>query len=87
MVNNMNITKNQMKVLCGGRFFSVQYTKKDNTTRKICGRLGVTKHLKGDSRSRQPRKDMITVYEIGNGYRSLYLNQIKELKFGGNILK
>ena len=42
---------NAIKKFIGNKFFSVEFYKKDGTLRKMQCRLGVTKHLKGGTKS------------------------------------
>lgn len=65
-----------------GRFFTVIFKKKDNTYRKLNGRLGVTKYLKG-GRSYGSGYDnpYEIVFDVQNrGYRSVNLHTIVGIK-------
>jgi hypothetical protein len=61
-----------------GRFFSVVFRKKDNTLRKINGRLGVKKYLKGGKnmvvRYDNPYETTFDVHSMG--YRTVNLHTV-----------
>lgn len=60
-----------------GRFVSVEFIKKDGSLRKLTGRLGVTKHLKGGV-STLDKDKFITIYDtVNKGYRAINRDTIK----------
>lgn len=66
-----------------GKFVSVEFTKKDGTLRKLTGRMGVTKHLKGGSSTLDPAQ-YITIYDVqAKGYRAINRATIKAVSIGG----
>jgi hypothetical protein len=70
-----------------GRFVSVLFVKKDGTLRKLTGRLGVTKHLKGGQSTLNPDQ-YVTIYDVENkGYRAVNRNTIQELHIDGLVVK
>lgn len=67
------------------KIFSVKFVKKDGTLRKMVARLGVTKALKGGSKSYDDSdKNHLTVYDLKKkAYRTINLNTVKEIRFKG----
>lgn len=66
-----------------GRFVTVEFIKKDGTLRKLTGRLGVKKHLKGGKSTLNPEQ-YITIYDVQNaGYRAINRATIKALTIEG----
>lgn len=77
--------KEKIKKLVGNKMFTVVFEKKDGTLRKLNGRLKVTKHLKGGSKSYNDDDfNYITVYEVSKQqYRTVNCDKIKSFKFAG----
>lgn len=66
-----------------GRFFSVQFIKKNGEVRDMVCRTGVTKFLKGSSKSGQDN-NQVTVWDVVNkGYRTVTLDRVKKIKANG----
>jgi ABC-type antimicrobial peptide transport system ATPase subunit len=66
-----------------GRFFSVSFIKKDGSLRKLVGRTGVTKALKGGLCTVN-RDQYIIAYDVNaKGYRSINVNSIVALACNG----
>lgn len=66
-----------------GRFVSVEFIKKDGTLRKLTGRLGVTKHLKGGVSTLDPNQ-YITIFDVEKkGYRAINRDTIKAVTIDG----
>ena len=74
----------EFKKTVGGKFFTVEFTKKDGSTRILNGRLGVKKHLRGGRiRYNASEKGNIIVYDtVEKDYRSFKLANLKALKCG-----
>lgn len=69
-----------------GKFVSVVFIKKDGTERKLNGRLGVTKHLKGGASTLNP-DTYITLYDVVNGgYRAVNRSTIKSVTCEGHTI-
>lgn len=69
------------------KFFTVEFIKKDGTTRKINGRFGVTKHLKGGV-SLNSTPTSLVMYDVQvKGYRTINLDKVKEIKMKHGTLK
>ena len=65
-----------------GKFFSVEFYKKDGTPRKLHGRLGVTKHLKGGTKG-YDISNLLTVFDMQiKKYRTVNLNTVTKLTCG-----
>jgi hypothetical protein len=61
-----------IEIIRSGKFFSCEFTKQDGQVRKMVARTGVTKHLKGGGAPyKASDMGLITVYEMGTGYRSI----------------
>ena len=67
-----------------GKFFSVVFTKKDGTTRRMTARLGVKKGVSGKGMSYNPDdKGLIVVWDNQKqDYRMVNLSTITEFKCG-----
>ena len=83
----------KIKKMVGGTFFSVSFVKKDGTVRNMRCRVGVKKHLNANSRGetsaqKAAKKDgnILTVFEINNGYRNILCDNIISLKFNKRVL-
>jgi hypothetical protein len=70
-----------------GKFFTVQFTKKDGTERVMNARLGVKAYLKGGSLPYDPiEKGLLPVYDVKTkGYRMININSISKLKVGEEV--
>ena len=68
----------------GSEFATVMFVKRsDGSTRVMNYRLGVTKHLKGGSQGYSPKQhNLITVFEMSKGYRSIPLDGIISITKG-----
>jgi hypothetical protein len=68
-----------------GKIFSVTFTKKDGTLRRMTARMGVTSKLRGGHNSNNADK-YITVYDmVGRSYKNVNRETIREVKFGGRV--
>lgn len=73
----------------GGKFFSVEFTKKDGSTRKMVASTHVHKYLKGGTSPTQDREDLLSVYDVnpklpkGTGYRQVPLDRVLHAKVHG----
>lgn len=85
-MNVINRTK-AIEIIKGtdGGFFSVKFIKKDGTIRKMIGRKGVRKNLKGvGSRVVSPKNPYITIYDVvKRDYRVLNLETLISIKTRG----
>lgn len=73
-----------------GRFFTVKFIKRtDGSVREMNCRTGVVKHLRGgDAAYNFSEKGLISVYSLdAEGYRTIPIENILELRFGGNTYK
>lgn len=78
-----------IKQLVGSNIFSVVFTKKNGDLRKLTGRLGVKKGVKGVGKSYDVADfNYLTVYEMSKKqFRTINFNTIRELTFKGNTYK
>lgn len=82
-MNKTDKLKKELK----GKFFTVTFTKKDGTLRKMNARLGVTKHLKGGSKGYNDSDfNYLTVFDLGKkAYRTVNLSTVKSLTCGKDL--
>jgi hypothetical protein len=65
-----------------GSFFSVTFTKLNGEERKMVGRFGVTKHLKGGVRTALP-EDWVIYSVQDKGYRTVKTYNVKSVRIHG----
>lgn len=65
-----------------GSFFSVTFTKLNGEERKIVGRFGVTKHLKGGMSNALPQ-DWVIYSVQDKGYRTVKTDNVKSVRIHG----
>ena len=67
------------------QFFTIEFTKKDNTVRSMTSRKEVKKHLKGGNLNYNPAKfNLLPVYDMHKqGYRMVNLSTLHSLNFKG----
>ena len=72
-----------------GRIFSVKFTKKDGSERKMVCRKGVRKGLTGGGAKYNPiERGLISVYDVQKGgYRMINFDTLQEFKMGGTSYK
>lgn len=69
-----------------GRFFSVDYVKKDGTPRTSSGRCGVTKYLKGGE-CRNKNVEALIIYDTkSKGYRTINLDTIQCIRANNMVI-
>ena len=77
----MSITKAEIRKKVGGKFFTAHFEKKDGTTRRLCGRLGVHKGVKGTGHAKP--NSIVTVFEVNkNQFRSFDVDRLISLDCG-----
>ena len=80
-MNNINELK-QMVLGSKGKFFVVEFVKKDKSLRRMCCRLGVKKGLTGTGRTWE-KDNLITVYDMeAHQYRNVNLKTLKSFRCG-----
>ena len=79
------MNKKLFRNLVGNKFFTVTFTKKNGELRTMNCRLGVTKHLKGGTKSYDDSKyNYVTVYDLSKkAYRTVNLDAVKSVKARG----
>lgn len=66
----------------GGQFMRVDFIKKDGTIRKLIGRQGVTKHVKGTGSKAKPA-NIVTVWDTqAKAYRSFDKGRVLMIRSG-----
>ena len=80
------MNKKQIRNLVGNTIFSVEFTKKDGTLRKMLCRLGVTKHLKGGISKNNKENDLIVYSLDSKGYRTVNLDTLELVKAKGKVI-
>jgi len=74
----------------GGRWFSVEFIKRDGSLRKMVCRLGVKSHLRGGKQAYDPQQyNLMTVFDAGKlDYRMVPTdpNRVLRVKGRGTIL-
>jgi len=75
----------QLRELVGSKIFSVEFTKKDGSLRKMVCRLGVKKYLKGGELKYNPEElNYLTVFDLqSEEYRTINVNTLKKIKLDG----
>jgi len=70
-----------------GKFFSVEFVKKDGSTRKMTARLGVRKGINGKGLAFNPaEKDLMVVWATDKkNYRMINLKTITSVKVNGIV--
>jgi hypothetical protein len=67
-----------------GRFFTVEFVKKDGSNRKMLARTGVKKGLVGAGRSKPLAENLVCVYDVqAKGYRTVNCDKVLSFKCGG----
>lgn len=70
-----------------GKFFSIEYVKKDGTDRKMLAQTGVKKGLVGAGRSKPLAEHLVCVFDIqAKGYRTIDVNRVLSFKCGSAVL-
>ncbi len=75
--------RNLANLVSDGSIFSVEFVRRtDGNLRKMVCRLGVKKHLKGSSKSYDPKKhNLLTVFDMENkGYRSIPVDAVSRCR-------
>lgn len=73
-----------MIVATNGKFFKVQFIKRDGSVRDMTARTGVRRHLRGGGMSFDPSdKDMIVVFDsVKRDYRMVNLKTMQSFRCG-----
>ena len=81
-INTLKATINSLN----GRFFTVDYLKKDGSENTINGRTGVIKYLKGGTRTNNNVEALIMYDLKKKGYRTVNLDTIKGIRCNNMII-
>jgi hypothetical protein len=87
---NTGIEKSIREAMKSGKIFSVVFTKKDGSSRKMRARMGVTKHHVHEGRpsttSHIPK--YLTVFDLEKeAYRTVNVDTITDFKCGDTLVK
>ena len=66
-----------------GKFFSVDFIKRDGTRRKLNGRTGVIKYLKGTGTTKRNPSNVVVWDRKIKDYRSFNIDTLVTLNIGG----
>jgi len=69
------------------QFFTVNFIKADDSTRRMVCKRGVTKHLKGGESTIADKENLVGVYEVNNDYRCFDKNRVLSLHGGGMLVE
>ena len=70
-----------------GKFITVEFIKKDGSIRKLNGRTGVTKHLKGGKSTVDHSKFLVIYDTVSSGYRCINKSTILSVSCNGLTIK
>ena len=73
------------KLQSNGKVFRVDFTKKDNTLRTMVCRCVVVSKRKGGKAYNFGDKGLLSVWEFGKGYRTVSIDTIELIKYGGVV--
>lgn len=78
-----------VKELSAGKFATVIFTKKNGEERRLTGRTGVKKGVKGTGRNYDEKeKNIITMYDANiQQHRSIKADSIKEVHANGKVIR
>jgi len=66
-----------------GKFFTVNFIKKDGSKRHMLARIGVKKHLKGGESPAKNRDNLVVVFDVHKrAYRMINLDTLLSFKCG-----
>jgi hypothetical protein len=71
----------------GGKFLTVEFIKKDGSIRKINGRTGVTKHLKGGKSTIDHSKYVVLFEGATSGYRCINRDTLLSVSCNGLTIR
>lgn len=81
----ITISKTEAVRIMGDKFSSVTFTKKNGEIRKMNGRLGVKRYLKGGTNPNCNSEGYLIFWENGNGYRTINLETISRIAARGKV--
>ena len=92
-VSFLDLSVDSFTQLVGNRIFTISSYTKSGTLRTYNALLGVNKYVKGTKPEATAKREatlrernMVTVYDLGvEGYRTVSLDSVVELKVNGNI--
>jgi len=73
-----------LNIIKSGQIVRIDFKKKDGKMRTIVGRTGVGKFVNGKgARYDATEKGLITIFELGSGYRTIAVDRIFGVKYAG----
>jgi hypothetical protein len=91
VLNKREVAKTLVNIQRGRIFTAYFVSKVDGTSRRVNGRMGVTKYLKGENNVNNAagHPDLLTTFAMGDklAYRNIVLDSITEIRAGGNRYK
>lgn len=84
IINPSQMNESFVRNLVGNKFFSIEFIKKDGSLRKLTGRLGVQKHLRGGQDSTSHIDKYLNVFEnsADTKFRKVNLETTKKIVVG-----
>jgi len=74
-----------IKAVESGKFFSVEFVKKDGSVRKMNCRGGVKKYLKGGDSTIKHIDNLVSVFDMqAKQYRCFDVSRLNMVRFGGD---
>lgn len=83
VTTEVNLTPAEVIKRVGGKFFSVEFVKKDGSIRNMTCRRGVVKYTNGGTSTVAHIPNLVTVYDTqAKGYRNINLDTVKRVRAG-----
>lgn len=79
------ISKSEAVRILGDKFASITFQKKNGEIRKMNGRLGVKRYLKGGTNPNSESNYYLIFWETNNGYRTINLDTISRIAARGKV--
>ena len=81
----ITISKGEAKRILGNKFASITFEKKNGETRKMNGRLGVKRYLKGGTNGNSDKDNFLIFWENRVGYRTIDLETVSRIAARGKV--
>ena len=81
----ITISKTEAKRILSDKFASITFEKKNGETRKMNGRLGVKRYLKGGTNANSDKDNFLIFWENGIGYRTINLETVSRIAARGKV--
>ena len=86
----VSISRNDIDTIlstAGTRLVSVVFTKKSGEKREMVGHLKVKSKLAGGYSTISHIPELVSIYDMKNGYRCFSKNRLIQMKVNGNLYK